>query len=129
MKCCIFITTVKLSVIWYIACEDWLIRTSTTDVHVTLPTNSRQVWRYPQNIKFVPIFLLVTSHFLFWTYQSLKKSMWVRRWGMHVTDWCHGLIGIFESFAIVDLKMTSSGQKTVFQFLSNLIFHIQFRSC
>ena len=36
----------------------------------------------------------------------------------------HGLIGIFKNFAIVDLKMTSSGQKMAFegfQFFSNLM--------
>ena len=56
---------------------DWLIRTSTSYAYVTLPTNSRQVWGFPhksgQNIKFFLIFLLVTSHFMFWTYQILKK--------------------------------------------------------
>ena len=31
-----------------------------------------------QNIKFIPIFLLLTSHFMFWTYQGLKKVMWVK---------------------------------------------------
>ena len=56
---------------------EWLITTSTTGAYVILPPNSRQVWGYPhksgQNMKFVPIFLLVTSHFMFLTYQSLKK--------------------------------------------------------
>ena len=38
----------------------------------------------------------------------------------------HGLIGIF---AIVDLEMTSSGQKMLFHFFSNMmIFPKQFRS-
>ena len=27
-------------------CVDWLTRTATTDVYVTLPNNSRQVWGY-----------------------------------------------------------------------------------
>ena len=32
-----------------------------------------------QNIKFIPIFLLLTSNFMFYTYQSLKKKLvWVR---------------------------------------------------
>ena len=52
---CISTTEIELSVIWYIACADWLFRTSTTDDNVTLPLNSRQVWGYPhksgQNIK------------------------------------------------------------------------------
>ena len=55
--------------LWYIAC--WA-RIETTDVFVTLPP--RQVWG--QNIKFAPIFLLLTSHFMFWTSQGLKKSWW-----------------------------------------------------
>ena len=29
--------------LWYIASADWLTKTSTTDVHVTLPPNFRQV--------------------------------------------------------------------------------------
>ena len=47
---------------------DWLTKTSTTDVRVTLPTNFRLVGGYPnirgQEIKFVPIILLLRSHFL-----------------------------------------------------------------
>ena len=46
------------------------------DAYVTLPPNSRHVSGYPhksgQNIRFVLI-LLVTSHVMSWTYQSLKK--------------------------------------------------------
>ena len=50
-----------------------------TDAFLTLPPNSGQVWGYPsgQNIKFFPIFLLVASHLIFWTYQSSKKLVWV----------------------------------------------------
>ena len=33
--------------LWYIASADWLIRTSTTDVCVTLPLNFKQVMGYP----------------------------------------------------------------------------------
>ena len=55
------------------------------DVCLTLPPNLRQVLGYPyisgQNIYFVPIFLLVTSQFMFWTYQSLKKLAWVSSGG------------------------------------------------
>ena len=55
----------------------WICRIATTDVCVILSPNFIQVWGYPpingQNIKFVPTFLLITSHFMFWTYQGLKK--------------------------------------------------------
>ena len=67
-------------------------RIAKTDICVTLPPYLRQVWGYPpirgvppnpQNIKFVPIFLLLTSHFMFWTYQGSKNSWrgWVVRGG------------------------------------------------
>ena len=46
-----------------------LTKTSTTDVCVILPPNLRG-----QNIKLVPIFSLLTSHFMFSTYQSCKRS-------------------------------------------------------
>ena len=41
---CIIGTRIQLSVIWYIACADWLTRTSTTYVYVNLRPNSRQVF-------------------------------------------------------------------------------------
>ena len=55
-----------------------------TDVCVAQPPNFRRVWGYPpirgQNITFIPIFLLLISHFMFETYQGLKKvgvgEMW-----------------------------------------------------
>ena len=57
-----------------------------TDVCVTLPPSSRQVRGYPtirgQNIKIVTIFLLLTSHFMFGTYQSLKKIGVGELWGV-----------------------------------------------
>ena len=71
-KCNALVTSLLL----YIPSAYWLIRTSTTDVYVTIPPNFVQVRGYPyisvQNIKFVPIFLLLTSHFMFWIYQGLK---------------------------------------------------------
>ena len=68
-------TIIYLPVIWYIACADWLVRKSMSDAYVTLPLN---VWGYPyksgENIKFVLIFILVTSHVMLGIYQSLKTS-------------------------------------------------------
>ena len=61
--------------LWYIACADYLIRTLTRDVHVTFPLIPDRFGDTPQkrsNIKFVPV--LVTSHFIFWTYQNVKKN-------------------------------------------------------
>ena len=77
----------------------WLIRIPTTDAYVTLPPNFWQVWGYPhkgsQNIKFVPIFLLVTSHFMFWAYQSLKR--WGVVGGCMVSDlWTNRLMYIWK---------------------------------
>ena len=60
-----------------------------TEVCVILPPNFRQVWGYAhisgQNKYFVPILLLVTSHFMFWTYRSLKKLLWVSSGGRGCT--------------------------------------------
>ena len=43
---CIITKDIKLSVIWYIACVDWLSRIAMADV--TLTPNSWHVWGYPQ---------------------------------------------------------------------------------
>ena len=56
----IFRTDIKLSVIWYIACVDWLSRIAMTDVYVTVTPNSSQIWGYPyissQNKTMIPQF-------------------------------------------------------------------------
>ena len=61
-------------------------RTATTDVCITLSQHFRQVSGYPyisgQNIYFYPILYWgVTSNFMFWTYQSFKKLVWVSSGG------------------------------------------------
>ena len=72
--------------LWYIACADWLIKTSTIDARVNPPLNYRRFGGtpiYPTYIKYkdCPYFLLLISHFMLWTYQSLKKLVWVSSWG------------------------------------------------
>ena len=72
---------ILLSVILYIASAYRLFRISTTDVCITLPPNFRQARGYPhisgQNIKLVTIILLLTSHFMFWTFiMVIKKMVW-----------------------------------------------------
>ena len=53
-------TDIKLSVIWYIACVDWLSMIAMTDVYVTLTPNSSLIWGYPhisgQNKTMIPQF-------------------------------------------------------------------------
>ena len=44
------------------------------------PPNFRQVWGYPK-IKLIPIFLLLTSDFMFCTYQDLNKVVVGEIWG------------------------------------------------
>ena len=58
---------------------------------------------------------------MFWTYQSLKKLVGVSKLGGGgrgvVTWWpIHGLVCLFENFAIVDLEMTFEGFQDVISF-------------
>ena len=56
-----------------------------TDIWVILPPNFGEVWGSlisAANIKLVPIFLLLTSHFVFWTCQGVKTKVGVGKlWG------------------------------------------------
>ena len=86
---CIIRKEIQWSAIWYIACADWLIWKSMTDICVILPPNFSLVRGYPHisgtNIEYwyisFPIFVLVTSQFIFRTYQSIKKLVWVSSGG------------------------------------------------
>ena len=86
------------------------------------PPNISQVWGYPhvggQNIQLIPILFLLTSYFMFWTYQGLKKLVWVsceRGGGLHVgLLWPNNCIGLLIGQSRIYLRKEPRKQVKIY---------------